>query len=77
MAEKIECKICKFDKKKRRVIIRKPLEEIELNPSNGYREFYCSNRIKVFRRWNLNTDGLRESKWFEEECGNRLLVMGA
>ena len=77
MAIEIECKVCRFDKKKRRIVIRKPLEEIELDQSNGRREFYCSNLIKVFRRWNLNEDGLRSFKWFEEECGNHILVMEA
>lgn len=75
MGKKIECKICSFDKKKRRVVIRKPLEEIESNPSNGHREFYCGNIIKVLRRWNLDEYGFRQVKWFEEVCGNHILVM--
>ena len=53
------------------------VEEIELNESNGYREFYCSNIIKVLRRWNLTENGFRQFKWFEEVCGNHFLVMGA
>lgn len=77
MVEKIECNICRFDKTKRKVVIRKPLDEIELNQSNGFREFHCSNFIAVFRRWNLNENGLRQFKWVGEECGNHIFVMEA
>lgn len=70
----IECKICKNDTEKRKVVDRKPLEELSGDLPEGYKEFYCSNKIKVRRHVGWDYKGNKTYKYFEEECANHILA---
>jgi len=63
----IECRPCQKDTKKRVVIKRNPLKEIDSDLPDGYKEYYCSNIIKSKRKISMN-------EWFEEECRNHIIV---
>ena len=70
----IECKHCKNDTEKRKVVNRKPLEELPGDLSDGYKEFYCCNTIKTKRQAGWDHKGNKTYKYFEEECSNHILA---
>ena len=70
----IECRHCKYDSEKRVVLVRKPLISNPLQLLYGYQEFYCNNKIKVFRSFGRDKNRDKIFKWFEEICENHILV---
>lgn len=70
----IECRCCKKDTEKRKVVDRKPLEELPVDLPDGYKEFCCHNKIKVKRHVGWDSTGNKKYKYFEEECANNILA---
>ena len=71
---KIECRVCKTDTKKRKLIEQKPLEKIDTGIDCGYDEYLCHNTIESRRPWFTNEFGKKTYKITEEECRNRILI---
>ncbi|KKM50048.1 hypothetical protein LCGC14_1556430 [marine sediment metagenome] len=70
----IECRCCKTDTKKRKLIKRYPLKKVNIEIDDGYDEYYCSNTIESKRPWYTNERGKKTYKITTEECRNRILV---
>ena len=63
----VKCSVCAKESKKRKVIKRMPVMEIELPEKYGdCKEFMCMNIIKLLGK---------DRKWHDNVCKNRMLVL--
>lgn len=72
-----ECRVCKFDKPRRRVIKRKPLiditDEMPFDP-HVKEEWLCVNTIKKLRPTGKDFNGRNIYKWFDDTCDNHIVI---
>jgi len=72
----VECNLCKNERPKRRVLVRRPLKDItdkHTYYSLGYVEFVCKNDIEVLVSDGHTLSGKLKHKWVNEKCNNHLL----